>query len=190
VAKEKKKLMIPFTYYYEEMMDYADYNYEEGTENSSKIWWDTELKRKLWQPNPPYKPSDIYSGSGCYYGDSGKERWVREKEEYPTLLEKYNKAWDDFNVNISVGKIIKVDDIVWKENFEFEDTLELTGMSRGRSAANFNLKSITDGKNYNLFMTDTVDLIQNSTINKGKITGRWTFCKRGQNYGVKIVKEK
>lgn len=166
------------------MLDYTDYNYD-STENSNKSWWDTELKQRLWQPNPPHKPSETYSSGR--YGYSGKERWEREKEEYPALLEKYNKDWEVFNNYTSIGKIIQVNDIVWKENYEFEDTLELTGMSRGRSAANFNLKSTTDGKDYNLFMTDTVDLIRNSTINKGKIAGKWTFCKRGKNYGIKIV---
>ena len=80
-----------------------------------------------------------------------------------------------------------MDTILWKENFEFEDTLKLTGMSRGRSAANFNLQSETTGKDYNVFMTDMVHLFQNANINKGYVIGKWTFCKRGQNYGIKLI---
>lgn len=183
MAKEKKKLMIPFTYYHEEMIDYSGYNYEEGRQNASKIWWDTEENRQVRQPNPPHEPPETFS-CGWY---RNKDEWQIEVDKYPIRLEKYNEDWKEFNSNRAVGKIIEVDNIVWKENYEFDDTLELTGMSRGRSAANFNLRSVTDNKNYNLFMTDTVDLIQNGVVNKGKITGKWTFCKRGANYGIKLL---
>lgn len=184
MAKAKKKIMIPFTYYHDEMIDYTSYYYEAGTENSNKIWWNTEKNNQVWMPSAPHKPSDTYS-DGWYYNN--EERWKREVKEYPERLEKYNRDIDEFNKNVDDGRYIYVDAIVWKENYEFDDTLELTGMSRGRSAANFNLKSVTNGRNYNLFMTDTVDLIQNGVINKGKITGKWTFCKRGANYGIKLI---
>jgi len=187
MAKAKKKLMIPFTYYHKEMIDYTRHYYEESAGNSTKIWWDTKNNKQAYPPIPPSYPGDTYSSGNWYYGVVCEERWRVSVEEYPILLDKYNEDLKEFNNNITTGRIIEVDDIIWKENFEFEDTLELTGMSRGRSAANFNLKSVTDGRNYNLFMTDTVDLIQNGIINKGKITGKWTFCKRGANYGIKLI---
>jgi hypothetical protein len=185
MSKAKKKLMIPFTYGYEQMMDYCNYYYEEGTENSNKIWWDIKENKQISEPWHPREP--IYSS---WYNDiGGRERFERDAERYPAELEEYKNKKEQWDLQIQNKNYILVDAIVWKENFEFEDTMWLSGMSRGRSAANFNLVSQTDGKNYNLFMTDIVDMIQNAAINKGKIKGKWTFVKRGQNYGIKLVEE-
>lgn len=172
MAKEKKKLMIPFSYYHEQILDWCRYYYEEGTINSDTMVWDTVNNKQVIAP---WKPSETI----------GWERlpnlnYEKEHEEYLVKLNEYQHK-------LELGEYITVDKITWKANFEFEDTLRLTGMSRGRSAANFNLKSETTGKNYNVFMTDMVDLFQNATINKGSVTGKWTFVKRGHNYGIKLI---
>lgn len=176
MAKTKKKLMIPFTYYYEQMLDYCNYYYEEGTENSNKIWWDT-LENKaasVWTCKP-----------------DKENYWTKvSNPNYETELIEYNNTLNEIQERKDSGRYVEVDAIVWKENYEFEDTLVLTGMSRGRSAANFNLKSETDSKDYNLFMTDIVDMIKMADINKGKVKGLWTFVKRGQNYGIKLIEQK
>ena len=164
MAKEKKKLMIPFTYYHEEMIDYTGHSYEQYEQDPNKIYWDTEENKQVRPPYAPRKPSDNYQDDWYY---RGRENWVKAVEEYPSKLEVFHQEENEFNNNVQCERYISVNDTVWKENYEFEDTLELTGMSRGRSAANFNLKSVSDGRNYNLFMTDTVDLIQNGIINKG-----------------------
>ena len=79
-------------------------------------------------------------------------------------------------------------DVTYIENYEFESEMTIITYSRGRSAANFVLKD-ERGHTYNVFMKDMIDIIHNSLIDKGILTGRWTFCKRGQNYGIKLVKE-
>lgn len=174
MAKQKKKLMIPFTYFHEQMLDYCNYYYEEGTVNSSTIMWDTVNNKRV---TAPWKPSKTYG-----WENTLNTRYEEEFDEYLNELR-------DYETKVESSEYITVESIVWKENYEFEDTLRLTGMSRGRSAANFNLKSETNGKDYNLFMTDIVNLIQNATLNKGIVKGVWTFVKRGQNYGIKLVKE-
>lgn len=75
---------------------------------------------------------------------------------------------------------------VWLDNYVFDDEMEVVGMSRGRSAANFQLTD-SCGKSYNMFMTYMVDMLKRATINKGFIWGNWTFVKRGRNYGIKYV---
>ena len=79
-------------------------------------------------------------------------------------------------------------DYDWRENWEFEDTLEMCGYSRGRAAAYFHLQSKTTGIQYCMFMTDLTDVIKNCVIDKGIVTGIWTYVKRGMNYGIKLVK--
>jgi len=73
------------------------------------------------------------------------------------------------------------------DNFQFEDTLQYDGYSRGRSSAKICFKSATTGKKYEMFLTDFDDLMNCRGFDKNTITGTWTFCKRGQNYGIKLV---
>ena len=80
-----------------------------------------------------------------------------------------------------------VDGFRWEDNREFEETLTLTGYSRGRSAAGFEFRD-SQGKCYYMFLTDMVELVTGNVLDHGKITGTWTFCKRGANYGVRLVR--
>jgi hypothetical protein len=69
----------------------------------------------------------------------------------------------------------------------FTDTMTILGYRRGRSAAGFLLEG-HDGVQYPIFMKDMVDVMQQRTITEGVIQKtQWTFCKRGSNYGVKLV---
>lgn len=77
--------------------------------------------------------------------------------------------------------------IEWIENKVFEDTLTFIGYERGRSSAVMRFKG-SDGAEYNMFLTDTDDLIKSEDIIGGKVTAKWTFCKRGENYGIKLAK--
>ena len=74
----------------------------------------------------------------------------------------------------------------WK-TFEFEETLEVIGISRGRSAANFEAKSTTKNEYYTIFMTDLLDMLKNGSVKKnGIISGTFVIKKRGQNLGVRL----
>lgn len=75
----------------------------------------------------------------------------------------------------------------WREPWEFTDTFKIEGYGRGRSAAYFNLTSQTSGLSCVMMMTDICDLVTSATIEKGVVTGRWIFCKRGANYGIKYL---
>jgi hypothetical protein len=74
-----------------------------------------------------------------------------------------------------------------KDNYVFEDTLIIEDFSRGRSAAYIEAKSATTGKGFTIFLKDLLDIIKNETISKGVVQGKWTFCKRGSNFGLKRV---
>lgn len=78
------------------------------------------------------------------------------------------------------------DNFKWIQNYTWSDTLTLVEMGRGQSAAFFVLKSEISGKTYYMFMKDLLDMILSRTIEKGKISGNFTYVKRGNNYGVKV----
>jgi hypothetical protein len=82
----------------------------------------------------------------------------------------------------------KVNQLVWKDNYEFRTTMTFIDYVRGRSAAYW-LLSDDDDLHYTMFMKDMRDLVQNATIVKGSVSGLWTFVKRGMNYGVCYIPE-
>lgn len=71
-----------------------------------------------------------------------------------------------------------------RDNFEFEDTISFDTYLRGRSAAYFIFKRST-GEKLVVFLTDMCDMIPRMV--EGKVTGTFTFTKRGANFGTKIV---
>lgn len=72
----------------------------------------------------------------------------------------------------------------WRDNYEFSGSLSFKDFRRGRSAANAILED-KEGHTYTMFLTDFKAAIPYMV--NGKITGRFTFCKRGANYGVKLA---
>lgn len=71
----------------------------------------------------------------------------------------------------------------WEDNRIFEDTLKFEYFSRGCSAAYANLVSLIDGKKYTMFLVDLETCFLD--FKHGKAEGKWTFCKRGQNFGIR-----
>ncbi len=106
------------------------------------------------------------------------------------------------------SKIVQLDydtgrDVLWKDNILFIAKLQINGMSRGRSAANFSaqitkvevtndpeMSSFLEGIDVNIFMVDMLDIVTSCNLYAGA-TARdnhvWTFCKRGSSYGIMRV---
>lgn len=74
--------------------------------------------------------------------------------------------------------------VEWRDNEPFKATLVLTGQSRGRSSALFLWTSEVARTKYPMFLSSMVDLLENSDILKGRVTGTWIAVKRGANYGI------
>ena len=77
--------------------------------------------------------------------------------------------------------------VEWKENFVFHDDLRYDGYYRGCSAAGFQFVSEENGKRYNMFLTDFDNAMKTRRFFKDHLIGEFTFVKRGQNYGIKIL---
>ena len=44
-----------------------------------------------------------------------------------------------------------------------------------------------NGARHPLFLTDLEEILKRWNISEGTVSGRWTFTKRGANYGVRMV---
>lgn len=73
----------------------------------------------------------------------------------------------------------------WKDNYEFEDVLTPVSVGRGRSSVTFTMKR-RDGTTVSVFVSDYFEMSQH--MQQGVVAGRFTFCKKGQNYGCKLIK--
>jgi hypothetical protein len=75
---------------------------------------------------------------------------------------------------------------IMKDNFEFSDTLTYNGYGRGRSAASL---YFTDAKGitYSMFLSDFDDLMKTKKLIGDQVSGKWTFVKKGSNYGIKFL---
>lgn len=77
-------------------------------------------------------------------------------------------------------------DPTWVANHEFTDTLTYVSYGRGRSSVTFEFAR-EDGRTVSMFVTDLDSVLP--IMANGKLTGRFTFTKRGQNYGVRMIIE-
>jgi hypothetical protein len=75
---------------------------------------------------------------------------------------------------------------IWKDNYEWEDELKYESYGRGRSAAYMIFVSTQTNKTYTMFLTDFDSIV--SLLSGGALKGTFTFQKRGQNYGVRLVR--
>lgn len=76
---------------------------------------------------------------------------------------------------------------IMKDNYEFVETLTYRTYERGRSSATIVWED-SKGKRYSMFLSDLDDLIRTVGLDKNKIKAKWTFGKKGQNYGIKLTK--
>jgi hypothetical protein len=90
----------------------------------------------------------------------------------------------------SYGDSWNRDKIEWRDNCEFEAKMKIIGYGRGRSSAVFDLEDQATKEQYSMFMSDTMHLIATTNLKKGCVSGVWTFCKKGTNYGIQYVRAK
>lgn len=112
------------------------------------------------------------------YYDSDSEFYIRQGLA--------GKPRDVKNSLITYDGYTGGDNTTYVENRVFDDTLTYMGYARGRSSAVFNFKDST-GATYQMFMKDVDELLSSKNLIDGKVTGTWTYCKRGKNFGIKLA---
>lgn len=81
-----------------------------------------------------------------------------------------------------------------KANYEFEARMKIVVFTRGRSSVKLVLNDIDEPYpkdkyarkfEWEVFLSDAIETISRST--DMVVAGKWTFCKRGQNWGIKLI---
>ena len=72
-----------------------------------------------------------------------------------------------------------------QDNFEFEDTLQYMGYSKGRSSVTFEFERLSNGKKVTMFISDFNKIA--SSMRYGALEGKFTFGKKGTSYGCKLI---
>lgn len=87
-----------------------------------------------------------------------------------------------FEWNEEKQKSVRTDP-VFIENLPWDDELTWDGYYRGRSAAGMTFKN-AQGQQFTVFLTDFSAMVP--VMEKGIVKGRFIYCKRGRNYGIKF----
>jgi hypothetical protein len=144
-------------------------------------WYDTEEKCYVSEPTKPFPP---YRTSL-----TGEASWKQKMENYDQELQKYIAEKAVFDARVNEGRYVRKPVYILKDNFVFCDTLSFIGYSRGRSSAKIDWISASTGAEYGMFLTDFEELVKkvgfNALDGRG-VEAEFTFCKRGQNYGIKL----
>lgn len=108
--------------------------------------------------------------------------------------------WDgEVSDKLTIGEVELREDSYYrkserKANYEFEAKMKIVGFTRGRSSVKLVLNDIAETLpaekyarkfGWEVFLSDAIE-----TISKAKdmiINGRWTFVKRGKNWGIKLI---
>lgn len=74
----------------------------------------------------------------------------------------------------------------WRPNYEFDALLTLVGIRKGWSS----MKAVwrdADGHLYGMFTSHLGLLLERSGVVRGRAYGRWTFCRKGSNFGIRLA---
>lgn len=77
---------------------------------------------------------------------------------------------------------------VFVPSFEFDGTLRFERFSRGRSSVRAHFVDCDTTHKYEMFISDFDDVIKGNHIADSLIKGTFSFVKKGQNYGIVLLK--
>lgn len=75
----------------------------------------------------------------------------------------------------------------WKAAENFTTTLKYKQYLRGTSSVIFIFEDIHTNKTYPMFVSSIDNILLNTNIINGEITGTFKFVKKGKNYGITLI---
>jgi hypothetical protein len=113
-----------------------------------------------------------------------RKKTVTKKDEHPTQVPFSTKESNAGSLVSTISFFNK--DIVWKDNYEFDGQLMIAKMYKYANTLKVTLCG-ENGEEYPMFFKDFTFMVNNATIDYGEVSGRWTFTKRGNSFGIKMI---
>lgn len=93
---------------------------------------------------------------------------------------------------VSVGTALEKEPIRrdicdWIRNYIFEDTMKIMQYRKGSSIVRFYLRSLKDDKVYSMMLSDLEYMLLHTSVDRGIVTGTWTYRKQGYAYGIRYL---
>lgn len=177
----KTTYQIPFNTETGSLIEWANPDILSGKFPIPDRWYDSKERCYISEPSRPFPPSRTIFTT--------EDSWKKKMENFETEQRKYVEAKALFDERVKDGRYIKKPIYLLKDNFVFRDTLSFYGYSRGRSSAKIEWISTSTGAEYGMFLVDFEELVKkvgfNALDGRG-IHAEYTFCKRGQNFGLKL----
>ena len=79
------------------------------------------------------------------------------------------------------------DGFEWRDNYSFESKMTIEDYGRGRSAVTIYLLDELNNR-YEVFISDFIEMMKKLEVSEGSFYGKFTFCKKGKNYGLQLWK--
>jgi hypothetical protein len=188
--KKAPKILVPFKYEDDSFM--SECGSSEG--QSYKSWWDTIEKCwadvSCWKRNKPQE--EIWKSGHGYHNYYDRKlianpNYEAEMKIYEAEMKKYEEKVKDVDSKKLSGRYIEVNQVIWKDNFEFKDTFYIESYTgRGASKSLVFTSQIT-GNKYNMNLNDLVVMLQNTSVIDGVVSGTWTFSRLRGRYGIAFV---
>ena len=101
----------------------------------------------------------------------------------------WTEIWNSYDIEL---------DECAPEDYKFDANIKFVGIGRGYGSGAkvfvkdtertfINNKGETNNVKYGVFLTDSYDIIMK--MKEGLLTGTFTVCKRGQDYGIKLINQ-
>lgn len=85
--------------------------------------------------------------------------------------------------------IIRNDDVEYRNNYVFEDTLKMIECKVYSNSKPVTLKSLTDGVEYRISLNEFIKVINKCTLRQGVVSGKWSFKKNGNSFTLVLIEE-
>lgn len=78
-------------------------------------------------------------------------------------------------------------EVKWIPNFEINGVFELTGIQQNRSSQT--ILCTLHGIPHSMFMSEFIEMLKLTCLNKGRLEGKFSYVKRGANFSLTYLGE-
>ena len=115
--------------------------------------------------------------------DHAQKKWVMMPVINPPI--DFEVTYLDHPLQYYPNVIATIPYCLYVPNFEFDDKIQYVSSKKSRYSVVFSFKSLITNKEYSMFSSGFDKAVP--LMEKGILEGRFTFCKRGSSFALKLV---